>query len=240
MSTAPIRLAGGFLLALAGALVLSHPAPAAAQNWNGEAEASAHGVLVGRPDADLTMIEFFSYTCPHCGTFARAGHPALQLAYVGPGKVRMEYRPMIHDPVDLTVALMVSCGGAEEFRHRHSLAFARQEDWLARARAATSGERAIWGRGGTDPSARRSIASSLGLYDLFAGRGPDRAALDRCLSDQASAEELMRGAEETRAEFGRIGTPSFAIGGELVEGVHDWQALQPRLDEALAAGAGTD
>ena len=225
------------LLATTGAIALAAAPSVTAQNAIAEVAATDAGHQVGAADAPVSLIEFFSYTCPHCGTFAREGDGPLQIAYIMPRKVRVEYRPMIHDPVDLTLTMMVDCAGPDNFTHYHSAVMARQDRWLARARQASQGERQLWSQAGTEASARRTIASSLDLYDIFEGRGLRQTTLDQCLSDQAKANALMMAANENRATFGRIGTPSFAIDGVLVENVHSWNALQPVLDESVARAA---
>ena len=227
------RLRAG-MVGVAGMAALGFAQPAMTQNAIAQVAETDAGHQVGAPDATVSLIEFFSYTCPHCGVFAREGDGPLQIAYIMPRKVKVEYRPMIHDPVDLTLTMMVDCAGPENFVHYHSAVMARQTKWLARAHEASQGERELWSQAGTEASARRTIASSLNLYDIFAGRGLRQTTLDQCLSNQTKANELMMAANENRTTFGRIGTPSFAIDGVLLDGVHRWADLQPFLDESLS------
>ena len=61
-------------------------------------------------------------------------------------------------------------------------------------------------------------------------RGYERVEVDRCLADGAKESELI---QNSRADTERLqlrGTPSFAINGTLLDGVHRWLDLRPELD----------
>ena len=81
------------MLAAAGALALSPANPATAQStsqdqlsdpgsafvgsgrraaWHAEVERTERGFRIGNPDAEASLIEFISYTCGHCATFAQS------------------------------------------------------------------------------------------------------------------------------------------------------------------------
>lgn len=211
--------------------------PAPAQDVNTVTQTEA-GHRYGSDEAGVQLIEFLSYTCPACGSFAMQGDPALQIAYVRSGQVAIEYRPMVHNVLDLTVSMLVECGGADRFTANHTAFMLRQDKWLAEARKASEGQMQLWQQGGTSANARRAMASSLELYDIVEPNGLDRVAAGRCLADQTLADRLLAQAKGSREQFGVAGTPSFALNGQLLKGVHQWATLQPAIDDALA-GAGT-
>ena len=88
-------------------------------NWHNEVVETDFGHRVGNPDAKVKLIEFFSYTCPHCAEFAQQGEGVIKLAYLAPGRMSVEYRHLVRDPIDLTVGVLVNCGAASKFPGNH-------------------------------------------------------------------------------------------------------------------------
>ncbi|HEY4976393.1 MAG TPA: thioredoxin domain-containing protein [Gaiellaceae bacterium] len=50
------------------------------------------GIVLGKPDAPITMIEFVEPQCPGCGEWARTELPGVTARYVRLGKIKLEYR----------------------------------------------------------------------------------------------------------------------------------------------------
>lgn len=219
------------LFALAAAVAA---APAAAQDWNLEVSQSATGHRIGKADAPVALIEFMSYTCPHCGQFAVAADGALARFYVGPGQVSIEYRPMVRDPVDLTVSMLVACVQPERFAAAHAAFMQRHDGWLVAAQRAPAAQRAVWADGYQSAERRRSIARALELYPIVEPLGLSLVEADRCLANQAKANAMVAAADANRTDFGVTGTPSFALGGILLAGTHDWDNLRPQIDVRLS------
>lgn len=226
----PLRLARARLakIGLAAAAAVFGIA-ANAPNWNTVITEADGAHRIGNPEAKVSLIEFVSYTCPHCAQFARAGESALQLAYIGPGRVRLEIRHVVRDPVDLTAAMLARCGPADKFPRNHAAFMYAQDKWLAKAAAATKGQQQRWFTG-NGPARRRAIANDLGFYEIMSGRGYGRTDVDKCLSDEAAARKIAETSARDAETWKVAGTPSFAINGTLLAGTHDWRVLQPQLD----------
>ena len=56
---------------------------------------------IGSPDAPVTMIEYFSLTCPACASFQNDVYDDLKEKYLDTGKVRFVYKEFPRDGVDL-------------------------------------------------------------------------------------------------------------------------------------------
>lgn len=218
-------------LALVIGAAFTATAAVAATNWLTVVDTAGGGHRIGNPAAKVKLTEFISYTCTHCGEFAREGTNAVDV-YVASGKVQLDVRHIVRDPVDLTAAMLANCGPAAKFPRNHATLMLSQPKWLPIMSRATAGQKARWSTG-AGPARRRAIASDLGFYDLMVPRGYDRPTLDRCLSDEALATRL---AEQTAADakkWGVRGTPSFAIDGTLLAGTGTWPMLQPQIDARL-------
>jgi protein-disulfide isomerase len=204
-------------------------AAVAAGNWAQAVEARDNGHVFGNPDADRRLVEYMSYTCSHCAEFTRTGDPVIKLFLVPQGKVSFEIRHLLRDPIDLTAALLTHCGDPERFLGNHEAIMTRHDTWMATARKATQAQRTRWSFG-SNAARWRAIASDLGFYGIMEDRGYSRAALDRCLSDEAKANALAETSARDVGALGLPGTPSFVLDGKLLDGVHSWDALKPVVE----------
>ena len=226
-----MRLNRILALGLVAALSLgaSKPAPAPVRgNWVGTVVTTpGGGHRMGNPAAPVKLIEYVSYTCPHCSHFELESDGQLKMGYVVPGKVSVEVRHIVRDPVDLTVAMLTNCGPPSRFFLNHAAFMRTQATWIAPMAGATTAQLQRWTSG--DPAARRrNIASDFKLYPMAAVRGIDRVAADRCLADNALAQRLATMTQEA-GNLGVDSTPSFALDGVLLTGTHDWRALAPQI-----------
>ena len=97
-------IAAAMLLPIAG----GHAAPA---NWTTTvAVTPSGGHVLGNPAAAHKLTEYISYTCPHCAQFDREASDPLRIYYVMSGKLSVEVRHFVRDPIDLTVAMLTNCG----------------------------------------------------------------------------------------------------------------------------------
>ncbi len=216
---------------LATVAALTATASLAAGNWLTTVATIGGGHQIGNPAAKVKLTEFVSYTCPHCGEFAQEGSSAVDL-YVATGKVQLDVRHVVRDPVDLTAAMLTNCGPAIKFPRNHAAIMLSQPKWLPIAEHATAGQKARW-FSGPGPARRRAIASDLGFYDIMIPRGYDRPGLDRCLSDEALAKRLADQSAADDKKWDISGTPSFLIDGVRLAGTYSWSILRPQLDARL-------
>ncbi len=232
LSHLPARLAtlaAATLLTIAAGASAQQPAPQAGHgNWLTAVAVSPNGGhQLGNPAAPVKLIEYISYTCPHCAHFQRESEVAMRLAYVQPGKVQVEVRHLVRDPIDMTAAMLTNCGAPARFFANHNLFLQSQDTWEPIAEKATPSQRARWSTGPL-PARMRAIASDLGFYAMMQRRGYDRPTVDRCLADEALAKRLAAGTAAAQ-ELGVQGTPGFLINGNLLAGTYDWQSLNAQL-----------
>ncbi len=221
-----------FLLALVGLPPARAQAPArapATRDWSAQVVFAPDGaIVVGNPAARVVLGEWLSYTCSHCADFAAESRNDLR-ALVRGGTVRVEYRTLPRDALDLAAALLVRCGGPTRFLAAHDAVFAGQKAMLDRAEAfaatppaqkptATIGERLSQLAAATP---LRATARTLGIGDV---------ALTRCLNDEAAQRRVIGVAEASQAANVQ-GTPTFDVNGRRVD-AHGWADLKPLLTPA--------
>ncbi|MFX5009123.1 thioredoxin domain-containing protein, partial [Acinetobacter baumannii] len=67
--------------------------------------------VIGNPRAPVKIVEYLSFTCPHCAAFARESSAVLRGQMIRSGSVMIEYRPAVRDQADLAVTLLLKCIG---------------------------------------------------------------------------------------------------------------------------------
>ena len=150
-------------------------------------------MVLGVADAPVEIIEYASFTCPHCATFHAEVLPQLKADYIDTGKVRLIYREVYFDRFGLWGSMIARCGGEDRYFDIANLFYEKQREWTA------SGDPVII------IAELRKLAKTTGMTD---------EALDACMSDANMAQRLVSW-YQTNAERDDIrSTPSFVIDGE--------------------------
>ena len=167
---------------------------------------------LGSPDAPVKIVEYASYTCPHCADFHATVFKNLKAEYIDTGKVHFTLREVYFDRYGLWAAMVARCGGEMRYFGIHDMLFDKQKEWAA----------------SQDPT---EVVNNLKTIGLAAGL--DQAALDACLNDQAKAEALIKQFETNMAADGVKGTPTIFINGEMHSNMA-WADLKTLIDAELA------
>jgi protein-disulfide isomerase len=183
-----------FLPAVALAIGLAAPVMAQEATTETTTEAPALSYMaIGPAEAKVTIVEYASFTCPHCATFHTNVFKDLKKDYIDTGKVRFEYREVYFDRYGLWAAMMARCGGEVRYFGITDILFSTQQEWA----------------GTEDPAA---VVENLKRIGRTAGM--DDAALDACMADGAMAEALVAQYQENATRDGVEGTPTLLINGE--------------------------
>lgn len=196
------------MIALAAALAA---APALAQEAT-PAPAETKDFSIGSPDAPVKIIEYASFTCPHCANFHATVFKDLKRDYIDTGKVHFTLREVYFDRYGLWAAMVARCGGDMRYFGIHDILFDQQQEWAA----------------SQDPA---QVVSNLKTIGLAAGL--DAAALDVCLNDQAGAEAMIARSEANMTADGVTGTPTIFVNGEKYSNM-SYEDLKAIIDTALA------
>lgn len=206
-------------------------AQAAATDWAKRiTETGEGGHQMGNPLAATRVVEYMSYTCPHCAAFERDSDSALKTRVLS-GKLSFEVRNLVRDPVDLTAAMIARCGGKNLFFRNHSALLRNQQRWLGKAMATPRDKQQLWYQG-SEAERMKRIAADTGLYAEAAALGYDKAATDRCLSSKPDLDKVVAMTVDAGNKLGINSTPSFTVNGSVAKDVHDWK----RLEAALPSG----
>jgi len=214
------------------AATLSVGATKQSADWGATVSVTPSGThVIGNPAAKVRITEFLSYTCPHCATFHKESEGPLRIAYVPAGKVSIEVRHIIRDPVDLAAAMLSNCVEANKFYRIHNAILQQQPKWIGLFGKASDAQKQRWSNG-TVAQRLQAIASDFGFYAIMDGAGYGRAATDQCLANEATAKKLLDQTDEA-LNSGVKGTPSFMLNGKLLDEVHDWAGLEASLKKVI-------
>lgn len=114
--------------------ILAFPALARAAEDAATAERS-----LGQADAPVTVMEFYSLTCPHCAAFVRETFPRVKSELIDTGKVRLIFCDFPLDQVALTAAMVARTLPPARYEPFTAALLASQDRW-AFARGVNSTE----------------------------------------------------------------------------------------------------
>jgi protein-disulfide isomerase len=156
--------------------------------------------VLGDPKAPITMIEYASFTCPHCAHFSVAILPEVKKKWVDTGKVKLIYRDFPLDQTALKAAQLAECSGKDKYFGVIDVIFSTQQKWAV----------------ASDPIGE--LSKSLRI----AGMG--EAEVKSCLANDAIANGVVadyRGGET----LGVNSTPTLFINGEQFKGARTVEEL---------------
>lgn len=200
--------------------------------WSDVVSSTADGYLMGNPGAKVKLIEYASFSCPHCGDFYRKGFESLKANYIDTGLVQLEFRAFMLGAVDAPISLLAYCQSPEGFFAVGHGLFQDQDAWIGKLQSAP---RADLERLGTLPpdQANQELIRMTGLDQFFRVRGLPSAKQAQCLKDEAMIARLTRIRNDAIQKHQLEGTPTFVLNGTTLPGVATWPALETALREAL-------
>lgn len=155
--------------------------------------ASIPDMMIGNQDAKVTVIEYASYTCPHCASFHAGTYKELKRDYIDTGKINFVFREVYFDRYGLWASMIARCAGPDKFFGMTDLMFKNQS---------------LWTRAG-EPAA---IIDELRKIGRLAGMDGD--TLEACLNDDEKAKTLVAWYQEKAGADNIDSTPSFVINGK--------------------------
>jgi protein-disulfide isomerase len=166
-------------------------------------------IIIGKPDAPVTIVEYASMTCPHCATFHNTVLPTLKQKYVDAGQVRIIFREYPLDNVAVAVSMLARCAGSDKAPAVVAKFFETQDQW-----------------------AFVKISPLPGMLKVAETVGFTKESFDKCLTDQKMMDGVRDVGERGR-KLGVTSTPSFFVNGKKLEGRADQVATFEKAIEPL-------
>ena len=172
-------------------------------------------IVLGQADAPVTIVEYSSLTCPHCGAFHRETLPELTEKYIDKGLVKIYFRPFPFDPYATAGAMLAHCVSPSARVSFLDILFKRQEQWI-------QDENPI--------NALQAMAKQAGLSE---------SDFVVCLKDQKRLDGIREIQSRAAEELGVRSTPTFFVNGDKLEGNQPLAAFEKMLKPLLADFEGT-
>lgn len=148
-------------------------------------------MVLGNPDAAVTVMEYASYTCPHCASFHANTYPELKSNYIDTNKIKFIYRDVYFDRFGLWASMIARCDDTKFFGITDML-YKKQPEWS---------------RAGSAPD----VVAEMRKIGLLAGLSNEQ--MDACLNNQPMAEALVARFQETTEADDVNSTPTLLVNG---------------------------
>lgn len=167
---------------------------------------------LGDENAPVTIIEYSSFTCPHCARFHEETLQQLKDEYIEAGKLRFIQREVYFDRYGLWGGMIARCGGEMRYYGISDLLYRGQKDWI----------------GTGDP---QEVLANLRKVGRLAGL--DDEQITACLEDQDMARGMVAAYQANAEADGINATPTLIINGEKHSNM-PYDELKAIIDGLLA------
>lgn len=160
---------------------------------------------LGKEDAPVTVVEYASMTCGHCGNFHANTFPTIKEKYIDTGKVRWVLREFPFDPRAEAGFMLARCS-EENYFAMVDVLFKQQANWVSVENARDA------------------------LLQIARLAGFSQESFEACLTNQKLLEDIravrVRGAED----FAVDSTPTFFINGKKYAGAMSVDEMSAVID----------
>jgi protein-disulfide isomerase len=163
-------------------------------------------MMLGKPEAKVTIVEYASASCPHCAAFANEELPKFMKDYIDAGKVKLIFREFPHNQAALGGFMVARCAPKEKYFPLVEVMFKTQEKWVPQP--------------------------YQGLKDIALQAGFTAEAFETCIKNK----DVAKGIVDSRAQGDKLGVqgiPTFFINGERYKGEYTFDAMKVVLDKLL-------
>lgn len=146
---------------------------------------------IGRADAPVTVVEYFSLTCPHCARFARDVLPRIHTELIDTGKLRYVFGDYPLDKVALMAAQVARALPPARYEPFILALLASQDRWAF----------------------ARDVNSTDELAKMAALAGLPRAAFDTAVADSGLRDAILAEQQKAETTYHVDSTPTFIFNG---------------------------
>ena len=167
-------------------------------------------MLVGNPDAKITIIAYESLTCSHCANFHKDVYPQLKKDFLDTGLAKIEFR---HFPLDLAAfnaSKIAQCRNDGETEIYNSL-FANQQKWV---------------KGSSVEEANKNLQKFL-TDEGF------NVEFEKCISDKQIEDFVLNDRIEGVKNYNVNATPTIIINNKKFEKSLNYKKLKKTLEKLI-------
>jgi protein-disulfide isomerase len=160
--------------------------------------------FVGKPDAKVTVGEYFSLTCTHCAAFAQETYPEIKKNLLDTGAVKWVFHDYPLDQVALTASMVARYLPVDRYEPFILALFASQNRWAFTRGADTTEE--LW-----------KVAGLAGM---------SRTTFDKAIGDTGLRDWIIQQQKADTDQWKIDSTPSFVINNQKYAGEMSYDAFR--------------
>jgi protein-disulfide isomerase len=161
--------------------------------------------MLGSASAPVTLIEYSSLSCPHCGDYHASTLPQLKSAYVDTGRLKMVYYDFPLDDAALAGSMVARCSGDSFFTTLDAL-YRAQSSWAY------------------------STDYRTGLKAAVSPLGITSSDVDACLASTELRDGVMAIRSTASQTRGINATPTFILNGTKILGALSFAEFSAKID----------
>ena len=166
--------------------------------------------VLGRADARVTIVEYASFTCPHCAHFHADILPELKKAYIDTGKARLVYRDFPLDRYALAASVVARCAADNRYFGFVDLLFREQPRW----------------------SGAKNPVAALGGLAMLAGISKKK--LESCLRNEELQKAVLQQRLTASQKYKVTSTPTLIVNGAKYGGDLTLDQFRAVIDALLS------
>jgi protein-disulfide isomerase len=160
--------------------------------------------FVGKPDAKVTVGEYFSLTCTHCAAFAQETYPEIKKNLIDTGTVKWVFHDYPLDQVALTASMVARYLPVDRYEPFILALFASQNRWAF----------------------SRGIDTNEELWKVAGLAGMSRTTFDKAIGDTGLRDWIIQQQKADTDEWKIDSTPSFVINNQKYAGEMSYDAFR--------------
>lgn len=168
-------------------------------------------MVKGEDSSEIVIVEYASFTCPHCATFHKEVIPKLQKEYIDSGIVKFVYREVYFDAPGLWAGLLARCANKKKYFGIVDLLYKKQDKW-----ASGASEKEILKQ-------LFSIGRQVGLED---------ETINACMQNKTKSLNMIDAYLKNAKSDQITSTPSLVINGKLYENMN-YENLKIEIETIL-------
>jgi protein-disulfide isomerase len=167
-------------------------------------------VSIGNSYAPLTIIMYYSLTCPHCHEFQEKVLPEIKAEFIDKGLVRFVFRDFPTDQLALKGAKIAWCMGKDHYLTIAKKLLATQDDWAP-----------------IDPAKAKEAEKVL--LNISRELAISAADYRKCLAKKDVEDTILRTSFEAQNAYQIKGAPAFLVNGKIFNEDMSVKAIQELL-----------
>ena len=167
---------------------------------------------IGSPYAPLTIVMYYSLTCPHCHDFQEKVLPEIKTEFIDKGLVRFVFRDFPTDQLALKGAKVAWCMGKDRYLAIAKKLLATQNEWAP-----------------IDPAKFKDAESAL--LRISEEMAISDADYRKCLTNKDVEDSILRTSFEAQKTHQIMAAPAFLVNGKVFNEDMNIKAIQTLLFE---------